>query len=93
MVRGRFSLLYPLATLLQESFTVLLRGRVRVGWVHAKRAAAGSGSGTLAVSLAPAFTSVAASPQRSPAYQAAIGFPGEPVAPTSLSGDHVNRNS
>src|SRR5262245_14604118 len=33
------------------------------------------------------------SPPRSPAYQAAIGFPGEPVAPTSLSGDQVNRNS
>src|SRR5712691_12161133 len=25
-------------------------------------------------------------------YQAARGFPGEPVAPTSLSGDQVNRN-
>src|SRR5262245_17690716 len=33
------------------------------------------------------------SPPRSPSYQVAIGFPGEPVAPTSLSGDHVNRNS
>jgi hypothetical protein len=34
-----------------------------------------------------------ASPPLSPSYQAAIGFPGEPVAPTSLSGAQVNRNS
>ena len=26
-------------------------------------------------------------------YQAAMGLPGEPVAPTSLSGAHANRNS
>ena len=57
MVSVRFSPLHPLATPLQESFSVLFRGRVWVGCLCEKLAAAGSGSGTLAVSLAPAPSS------------------------------------
>ena len=56
MVSVRFRLLHPRATPLQERFSVLLRGRVRGGCVREKPAAAGSGSGNLAVSLAPALT-------------------------------------
>jgi hypothetical protein len=54
MVSVRFRLLHPRATPLQERFSVLVRGRVR--GVRDKPAAAGSGSGTLAVTLASAFT-------------------------------------
>lgn len=34
MVSVRFSPLHPLATLLQESFSVLFRGRIRVGYLR-----------------------------------------------------------
>lgn len=40
MVSVRFSPLHPLATPLQESFAVLFRGRVRVGCLREKLAAA-----------------------------------------------------
>jgi len=39
MVSVRFSLLHPLATPLQESFSALFRGRVRVGYLREKLAA------------------------------------------------------
>ena len=92
MVSGRFGPLHPRATPLQERFPVLVRGRVRgvgaTSWLLLGAAAAP----VLCRWLLPPPVATA-SPPRSPSYQAAIGFPGEPVAPTSLSGDQVNRNS
>jgi hypothetical protein len=45
MVSVRFSPLHPLATPLQESFSALFRGRVRVGCLREKLAAASQGCG------------------------------------------------
>ena len=72
---------------------MLLRGRVRAVVCTKSWLLLGAAAAPLLLRwllLPPVAT---ASPPLFPAYQAASGFPGEPVAPTSLSGDHVNRNS
>ena len=52
----------------------------------------GSRSSPLVLQTQPTYSSRSAA-DREPAYQAAMGLPGAPVAPTSLIGAHENRNS